>query len=252
MLEVVSNAGQVPAGAASLPPPLPPPLPPSDATPLELKVEPADAIFGPAPPRENLKEKETESTSPREGIGFFGRLFRFIARTTAVVLLCALAWAAGTFYSHSHWSNDPLKSAQAPQAQAVQAPQALQSPAHEDMAGAMQQMSDDIRALKASVDNKVVSQEAGAQNVQGGPSDSTQTTTAIANLAGRVDKLETDFTAKLSQVSEQLASIQQQLTASHAAAVARRAAVHKHVHDAFNPSQEPSAPGAPHPLGSAW
>jgi len=245
MLEVVSNASPAPAGAASLPPP----LPPSDATPLELKVEPADAIFGPAP----LKERETEKASPREGIGFFGRLFRFVARTTAVVLLCALAWAAGTFYSHGHWSSDPLKSAQVPQAQAGQVPQALQSPAHADMASAMQQMADDVRALKASVDNKAVTPDAGAQNAQRGQLDSAQTT-AVANLAGRVDKLETDVTAKLSQVSEQLASIQQQLTASHAALAARRAAVHKHehVHDAFNPSQDPGAPGAPHPLGSAW
>lgn len=254
MLEVVSNAGPAPASPASLPPPLPPS---SDATPLELKVEPADAIFGPAPLKDfgsaPQRENGTEEAAPGRVASFFGRLFRFVVRTTAVVLLCALAWAAGTFYSHSHWSNELLKSAQAPQAQATQAPQAqasqvpqaLQSPAHEDMAGAMQQMADDIRALKASVDNKVVTPEAGSQ------ADSAQTT-AIANLAGRVDKLETDFTTKISQVSEQLASIQQQLTASHAALAARRAAVHKHVHDAFNPSQEPGAPGAPHPLGSAW
>jgi hypothetical protein len=106
MLEVVSNAGPAPASPASLPPPLPPS---SDATPLELKVEPADAIFGPAPLKDfgsaplkdfgsaPQRENGTEEAAPGRVASFFGRLFRFVVRTTAVVLLCALAWAAGTF-----------------------------------------------------------------------------------------------------------------------------------------------------------
>lgn len=205
-------------------------LPPDAAAP-EIKIKPSD-VFG-HPPR-----KDADEVPKRQGASFFVRVLRFGANTAIVAGLCALAWAAGAYYSTGRSPFDVAKSAPALAAQ----PNAQ----HDAMLNAMHQMTDEMRALKANV-----AQDAGQKApLNSAPAPAGATT---ADLMGRIDKLDAEFTAKLSQVDQRLASIEQQMAASHAALVARVAAAHKHpkhLHDAFDPSQDPGAPGAPRPLGT--
>jgi hypothetical protein len=214
-----------------------PPLPP-DATAPEIEVQPADAILGRVP------LKDTEKTSARQVAPFFIRLLRYSARTAVVACLCGLAWAGGVYYSLGHSPFDLVKARRAAEVQ--------QSPQRDDMVSAVRQMAEEIRALKTSVDGRGVAQDADQKNQL----NSVQTTTGatIADLMGRVDKLDAEFTTKLSQVNEQLTSIEQQISASHATLISQAQPPHKrakHSHDAFDPSRDPNAPGAPRPLG-AW
>jgi hypothetical protein len=187
------------------------------ADPMQIKIEPGDALFGPG------VGKASNGASRRPSL--FGRLF-----LTAV--LCGLAWAGGVYYSSGHLPIDLLKWSPGYQAQ--------QATERDEMANTLRQMADDIRALKASVGDK------GAAPAQ------TTTGATTADLGARLDKLEADLASKLSQMNDRLATIEQQMAASHAA-VASRAPPHpkhEHLHDAFNPAQDPNAVGAPRPLGS--
>ena len=209
------------------------PLPP-DATTLELKVQPDDAIFGTA----SLKNDERAST--QKGTSFLGRLLRSVVRTVTIVFLCGLAWAGGAYYSHGRLPLDPIKSSQASEV-----------PQGPDVLRAVRQMDEEIRALKTSVEGTGVARDAAAEEKPN--SMQTATGATVTDLVGRIDKLDAEFTAKLSQVNEQLASIEKQIAASHAAVASRGKLPHRHaehLHDAFDPSQAPNAPGAPHQLGS--
>jgi multidrug efflux pump subunit AcrB len=222
----------------------PPPPPPPEAKTLEIKLQPADAIGGPVPVKNSEKAPKQKTGS------FFGRLMRFTMRTVAVVCLLGVAWAAGAFYSSGHLRLNFLKSSRAPDVQQTSAVQ--QTAAHDELLTTVQQMADEIRALKSSVDSKGLTQDAGVKT-QEGQQNAAGSGPTMADLAGRVDKLEIEVTTKLSQVSEQLATIQQQMAASHVAAASRpvsHARRVEHLHDAFDPSREPGAPGAPRPLGS--
>ncbi len=233
-------------------PPSPPPLggatPPSfsgaAASPLQIKLEPTDAILGPA--------KESGKAPAGKPIGFFQRLVRFVTRAVAIACLCGAAWAVGAYYASGHtpmgFVKSLLKSSPAAEAQ--------QSPQHDELVGTVRQMAEDIRALKASVDNRGAAQDPVVESSASQKSQqaSMQTTTAaIADLTGRVDKLQADVTTKLSQIDQQLANIEQKMSASHVAAAPRTEPRHKrveHLHDAFDPSRDPGAPGVPRPLGS--
>ncbi len=184
-----------------------------DADPLQIKIEPGDVLFGPG----------AERASRRPSL--LGSLL-----LTAV--LCGLAWAGGVYYSSGRLPFDLLKLSPGYQAQ--------QATERDEMAATMRQMADDIRALKSSVADK---QAAPLQPTTGA---------TVTDLGARLDKLEADLTSKLSQVNDRLASIEQKIAAPHAA-VASRAPPHpkhEHLHDAFNPAQDPNAVGAPRPLGS--
>ncbi|TAL76217.1 MAG: hypothetical protein EPN75_14720 [Beijerinckiaceae bacterium] len=210
------------------------PAQPQGAAPMEIKLQPADAIPGGAP------SIDIEKTLTEKRPSFFSRLLRFVARTAAVACLCAVAWAAGAIYSKGH---SPLF-------------QLRQSPSHDAMASSMRQMSDEISALKASVDSKAVTQGAGAASPQSlaNEANSAQATrTAIADLTSRIDKLQSDLTAGLSKVDERLAAIEQHNSTPHPAVASHARTAHKrphHFHDAFDPSEHPSAVGAPRPLGA--
>lgn len=217
-----------------------PPLPP-DA--LEIKVQPDDAFLGPAP------GKESERLAGRP-TSFFGRFLSFCARAVVLACLFALAWAGGAYYSSGHSRFDlhsPFGLLKLSRASDVE-----QTAERDQMLSQMRDMADEIRALKASVDAQDAAR--GNQESQKAQPDAAQVATgaAITALAGQVDRLEAELTSKLSQVNDQLANIEKQITASHAA-VAARAATHKHVehHDAFDPNQHPTAVGTPRPLGAA-
>lgn len=209
-----------------------------DATPLELKVRPADTLLRPA-----SRKLPTSEASP----SLFRRALRNSARAAAVVSLCGLAWAVGAYSSHRHLSVDLFKVHQVPQAQ--------QNSAQNDMASAVQRMAQEIDALKAAIASGDAAREAGLKSLESQKSAAAQTAAGptTADLAGRVDKLEAELTAKLSEINEQLATIQQQTSASASALASREHAIRRraeHFHDAFDPSRDPTAPGAPRPLGS--
>ncbi len=208
----------------------------ADAAVPDIKVQPADTIRGRVPP------KDVEKIAPRQ-VNPFIRFLRFSARLAFVAFLCVLAWVGGAYYSSGHLPSGLVTSSQVPGVQ--------QSPQANDLAGTMRQMTEEIRALKASVDARSATQDA-SQKSQLNP---TQTASgpAVADLMSRVDKLDADFTARLSQVDEQLAGIKQEISASHAVLASRAAQARKHakhLHDAFDPARDPAAPGVPHALGS--
>jgi hypothetical protein len=216
-----------------------------EATKLAIKVQADDAILQHAPIKET---QDTEiSSAPRSAPGFFGRVVRSVARVAVIASLCAMAWIGGTYYSTANLPHNGFV-----KASVADVPQ---NPAHDDLAALVQQMSDEMRALKASVDSRSAASAAAGTNTgsQNGQMDLIQgkTDAAIAALGGRMDKLEADFTTQLSQIDGKLAGIEQKISTQRAALAARGSAIHKHahLHDAFNPSQEPGAPGAPHPLG---
>jgi hypothetical protein len=206
--------------------------PPPDAGAPQIEIQPADAIPGRAFPKDGAK------ASARQGTPFFVRLLRNAARLLIVAGLCGLAWAAGAYYSSGHSPFGFVKSSQA-----------VVSPQRDDMADAMRQMAAEIRTLKADVDGRDIAPGAGQSQAIPAPA----ATPALTDLAGKVDKLDADFATRLSQVDERLAHIEQQIAAPHAALAARVASAHKrakHLHDAFDPSRDPGAPGAPRPLGA--
>ena len=211
-------------------------LPPDVAAP-EIRLQPADALPGRVP------AKDTDKASTRQTPPFFMRLLRNVILAVVIAGLCALAWAAGAYYSLGH---SPLASAGSSQAIVLQP-----SAPHDDMVSAMRQMTEEVRALKADADGRNAAQAVDQKNQLN--SAQAPTGAAIADLAGKVDRLDAELTARLSQVNEQLASLEQKISASHAV-LASRVPAHKHpkphLHDAFDPSRDPGAPGAPHPLGA--
>jgi hypothetical protein len=214
-----------------------------EATKLAIKVQADDAILQHAPIKET-QEAENDS-APRSAPGFFGRVVRSVVRVAVIACLCAMAWVGGTYYSTANLPHNVVKASLA---------DVPQNPAHDDLAALVQQMAEEMRALKASVDSRSAAPAAAATSAdnQNGQTDLMQgkTDAAIAALGGRMDKLEADFTAQLSQIDGKLAGIEQKIS-TRATLAARASAIHKHahLHDAFNPSQDPGAPGAPHPLG---
>lgn len=123
-------------------------LPPNSA-PLEIKVQPADAILGPAPLKDN--EKASAQGAP----SLFGRLLRYGLGTAAVACLCGLAWAGGEYHSLGHWPFPAMKANQVAEVQ--------QSPERDEMVSTVRQMAEEIRALKTSVE-AMGRQDAGAEN----------------------------------------------------------------------------------------
>jgi hypothetical protein len=145
-------------------------------------------------------------------------------------------------------------------------------------------MAEDIRALKANVEAlRAAQSQSGidATALEGLTTRldavKTETAASIADLAGKVEQMRGEPAAILSQVIERLDRIEHQIaaplaTASPGAASESGAAARKQAQtvapakpplenahrqrniagrgDAFDPSQNPAAPGAPRPLGS--
>jgi hypothetical protein len=134
-------------------------------------------------------------------------------------------------------------------------------PAH-----AAQKIAEEIRALKGNVEAVQAAQSPSAKDAAalGGTNPrldaaNTETKAAVAEAAGKVEHLQRESAAKRSKVSERFDRIGDKIAALLAAApVADRSesaapVVRKRAqggHDAFDPSQNPTAPGAPRPLGT--
>lgn len=129
----------------------------------------------------------------------------------------------------------------------------------------VQKMAAEIRALKANVEAVHAAQGPGTADATSREGQKTrldavrtETTAAIAELAGKVLQLQRESAAKLSQVSERLDRIELQIAAQRAAtsvadvSASGGAPSRKRLrggHDAFDPAQHPTAPGAPRSLG---
>ncbi len=217
---------------------------PQNSAAVEIKVEPGDAVHPVTRPKDN------EKVSTPKRISIFGRFLRFGTQVAAIAFLCAVAWAVGAYYPHGDLPFEFFKPGQASNVQQNSQP--------DEIVRAMAQMAEDMRTLKASVAAGTAMKNTGAENAnsQDGvtkalDAQQTRTEAAIADLANRVDKLEADSTAKLSQIGEQLVNIEHQLTSSHVAQAAPGQTPHKrieHHHDAFDPTKDPTAPGVPRPL----
>lgn len=205
---------------------------PLDATPLQIKINPADAILGSPSP-----QGAGETSGRRKNTRFRGFL-RYTVGAAVVGCLCLLAWTAGAYYLAGH-----------PPFYFVNAQQSL---AHNDTESMIRQLADQIRALKASVDE---ARDADGKSGEGHDRiDTVQTKAdALSDLTGRVDKLETALTTQLSKINEQLAGIEQKISEPHAVSASRAQSSPRHAekyHDAFDPSRDPTAPGAPRPLSA--
>jgi len=205
-----------------------------------------------------LFQKDTAGSQPPPRLE---RLITYGSPAALAVCLFGFAWAAGSYYSGGP---SPLALLKPPLARTV-APQ--DSAELSEMRRMAQKMAEDIRTLKANVEvlrttqNQTV-KDAGAIGSLKLRLDAVKTETgaSIAELAGKVEHMQREPEAKLSQIIERLDRIEHQIAAPLAAAspgavpASGAAAPRKQAQggrgDAFDPVQNPNAPGAPRSLGS--
>lgn len=217
---------------------------PSDVAPLNLKVNPSDAILGIAPLKEAgiAPVKEAETSSARKKKGTLGRFLRYSAGTAVVACLCGLAWTAGAHHA-GHPLFDFMRTSPVAGVQ--------QSVAQQDTDNAIRQLADQVRSLKASIEE---ARDASGKSGEGHDAvNAVPTAAALADLTSRVDKLETALTTQFAQVNEHLAGIEQKMSGPRTASASRARSLARHAgqhHDAFDPSRDPAAPGAPRQLGA--
>ncbi len=264
--EAVPSA--IPASASSLP-----------DTAIRLSFSPIDEITRHG--AEQIRPSRTEhfAATPRKASSRFKQLFSYGARTALAACLFGFAWAAGSYFSTGQLPFYAIKPPPAP-------PVATQeSVARTEILRATQEMAEDIRGLKANVEalrapqSQSGNDSAALEGLQTRlDAVKAETGAAIAELGGKVENMQREPGAKLSEVIERLDRIEHQIaplaTASLGAASAPgNAAAGKpaqpavapakppleNAHgqrklggrgDAFDPSKNPAAPGVPRPLGS--
>ncbi len=259
--EAVPSA--IPASASSFP----------DAA-IPLSFSPVEEMTRHGAEQSRTSGTEHFAAAPRRAPSRFKRLFAYGSRAALAVCLFGVAWAAGSYYSSGQSPFDAIKPPPAPSV-ATQ-----ESVARTEMLRAAQEMADAIRALKANVEALRAAQSQSGKDATALEGLQTrldavkaETGAAIAELAGEVENVQREPAAKLSQVIERLDRIEQQIAAPVATASIGAAAAGKPAQiavapakpplesahgqrkiggrgDAFDPSQNPTAPGVPRPLGS--
>lgn len=223
-----------------------------DANVLEIRASAADAILGSA------SFQKAEGATARRLPPLFDRLLTYGLRAALVACLFGFAGVAGAYFSGGRLPFYAMKPQPAwtdgPPQPGVERAEILRT---------VQKMADEIRALKARVEAMHATQSLRAKDataLEGLKARldamKTETGAEIAELAGKVERLQREF----SQVSERFDRIDHRAAAPLAAAAlaaasaSRAAAARKQTKnrrgDAFDPSQNPGAPGAPRPLGS--
>jgi uncharacterized protein YidB (DUF937 family)/TolA-binding protein len=223
---------------------------------------------------------EHSGAAPLKAPSRLKQLFAHGSRAALAACLFGFAWAAGSYFSSGR---SPFYAIKPPPAPPVAAQESV---AGTEMLRTAQEMAEDIRALKANVEALRAAQSQSGNDATALEGLKTrldavkaETGASIAELAGKVEDMQREPAAKLSQVLEQLDRIEHQIaaplaTASLGAASAPgKAAAGKpaqiavapakppleNAHgqrkiggrgDAFDPSQNPTAPGVPRPLGS--
>ena len=231
---------------------------------------------------EQIRPSITEhfAAAPRRVKPRFKQLFAYGLYAALAACLFGLALAAGSYFSGDQW---PFNAIKPPPAPAVVSQERAE---RTEMLRAAQKMGDDLQALKADVEALRAARSQSGTDATALEDLKTrletvksETGASIAELAGKVEQMERDPAAILSQVIERLDRIEHQIappqaTASLGAASAPgKAAARKPAqiavapvkppledahgqtkiggrHDAFDPSQNPNAPGVPRPLGS--
>jgi len=229
---------------------------------------------------EQIRPSRTEhfAAAPRPAPSRFKRLFAYGSRAALVACLFGFAWAAGSYFSIGQLPFNTVTPPPAPVA-------TQESVARTEILRAAQEMAEDIRGLKANVEALRAAQsqpgkDAAALEGLNSRLDAAEreTSASIADLAGKVEYMQREPAAKLSEVIERLDRIEHQIaplaTASLGAAsapgnaaagkpaqpaVAQAKPPLENAHgqrkiggrgDAFDPSKNPNAPGVPRPLGS--
>jgi uncharacterized protein YidB (DUF937 family) len=262
---------------------VPPPIPASKSSfpdlAIQLSSSPVEEI--PQPGAEQIRPSRAEhfAAAPPKAPPRFKQLFSYGARAALAACLFGFAWAAGSYFSTGQLPFYAIKPPPAP-------PVATQeSVARTEMLRAAQEMAEEIRGLKANVEALRAAQsqpgkDAAALEGLNSRLDAVKAETgaSIAELAGKVENMQRQPEAKLSEVIDRLDRIEHQIaplaTASLGAAsapgnaaagkpaqpaVAQAKPPLENAHgqrkiggrgDAFDPSKNPTAPGVPRPLGS--
>jgi hypothetical protein len=246
---------------------------------IPLLSSPVEETTQPGP--EQIRPSRTEhfAAAPRKAPPRFEQLFSYGSRAVLAACLFGFAWAAGSYFSGSQ---SPFYTIKPPPAGPVATQESV---ARTEMLRAAQETAGDIRALKANVEALRAAQSqsgSDATALEGLKTRleavNTETGASIAELTGKVENIQREPEAKLSQVIERLDRIEHQIaplaTASLGAAsapgnaaagkpaqpaVAQAKPPLENAHgqrkiggrgDAFDPSKNPTAPGVPRPLGS--
>jgi uncharacterized protein YidB (DUF937 family) len=257
---------------------VPPAIPASESSVLDsaipLPSSPVEEISQPG--AEQIRPSREEQAAPRTAPPRFEQLFSYGSRAALAACLFGFAWAAGSYFSGGHAIKPPPAGPVATQ----------EGVARTEMLRAAQEMAEDIRALKANVEALRAAQSQSRSDATALEGLKTrldavkaETGASIAELAGKVENMQRDPEAKLSQVIERLDRIEHQIaaplatTSIGAVSAPGKAAAGKQAQlavapakpplenahgqrkiggrgDAFDPSQNPTAPGVPRPLGS--
>jgi TolA-binding protein len=189
------------------------------------------------------------------------RIFVYGSQAALAACLFGFAWAASSYFSGDH---SLLSSLNPPPMKTIVTQDSAE---RREMLHATQKMAEDLRSLKASVEvlrtaqNQMATETARLENLKTRlDAVKTETSASIAGLADKIERVQREPEAKLPQIIERLDRIEHQSAAPIAAGTAgavpasAAAAPRKQAHggrgDAFDPTQNPNAPGAPRPLGS--
>jgi len=195
---------------------VPPAIPASESSVLDsaiqLSFSPVAEI--PQPRAEQIRPSRTEhfAAAPPKAPPRFKQLFSYGARAALAACLFGFAWAAGSYFSTGQLPFYAFKPPPAP-------PVATQeSVARAEMLRTAQEMAEDIRALKANVEALRAAQSRSGNDVpalEGLNSRldavKAETGASIAELSGKVENMQREPEAKLSQVIERLDRIERQI-----------------------------------------
>ncbi len=211
---------------------------PPDAPILKIRARAADSILGSA------SFETIDAASARRWPFLLEPLLRYGPRAALAAGLVGFAGVAGAYFAGG----------QLPFSARTQQPASIDGPQpggeRAEILRMVHQMADEIRALKARAEaghaQSPSAKEATALEGLKARLDAVKTETGadIAELAGKVDRLQRELTTKLAKASERFDR------PDHRGAVPRATATKAPRVDAFDPSQNPGAPGAPRPLGS--
>ncbi len=188
------------------------------------------------------------------------RIMIYGSQAALAACLFGFAWAASSYFS-----GDPFFMA-SPNPPPVKQVAAQDSAERREILHATQKLAEDLRSLKASVEvlraqSQTAVESTRLENLKTRlDAIKSETSTSIASLADKVERAQREPEAKLSQIIERLDRMERQIAAPVAAAsvgavqASGTSAPRKQAQggrgDAFNPSLNPNAPGAPRPLGS--
>jgi len=162
--------------------------------------------------------KKAGAGSARQPLSWFEQLFAYGSHAALAVCLFGFAWAAGSYFSGGRPPFSPLK----PPITRTIAPQ--DSAERIELLRTAQKMAEDIRALKVDVEALRAAQSLTAKDTAGIAglktrldAVKTETGTSIAELVGKVERMQREPEAKLSQIIQRLDRMEGQLATPLAA-----------------------------------